>query len=98
MDKVVYAFVYYITVPVYLKLGVLVGHPGIKAFVSHGGLHSVLEAVYHAAPMVTLPVFCDQAANSFKAAQDGYALALEIRDLNSGNFLAAINKVISDRR
>lgn len=79
-------------------MGLFTGHPRIKAFVSHGGLHSVLEAVYHAAPMVTLPVFCDQAANSFKAAQDGYALALEIRDLNAENFLAAINKVISDKR
>lgn len=57
-----------------------------------------MEAVYHAAPMLTLPVFCDQVANSHKAVVDRYALTLDLREATEDTFLATINKVITDKR
>ncbi|XP_046665679.1 UDP-glucosyltransferase 2-like [Homalodisca vitripennis] len=74
----------------------LLGHSKIRAFVSHGGLHGVMESIYHAVPMVNLPVFCDHAANSFKAEREGISVSLNFRDLNVESFLAAINRVIND--
>ena len=44
----------------------LLGHTSTKAFVTHAGMHSTLEAVYHGVPMVAIPLFSDQHANAAK--------------------------------
>lgn len=45
----------------------LLGHPKIRAFVSHGGLLSLHEAAYHGTPTLVLPVFCDHDGNAAQA-------------------------------
>lgn len=45
----------------------LLGHSQLRAFVSHGGLLSLHEAAYHAAPTLVLPVFCDHDGNAAQA-------------------------------
>ncbi|XP_046665677.1 UDP-glycosyltransferase UGT5-like [Homalodisca vitripennis] len=76
----------------------LLGHPQLLAFVNHGGLHSIIEAVYHGVPMVTLPVFGDHSANSRKTEVDGCSITLELRTVTADILLAAINKIIDDKR
>lgn len=76
----------------------ILGHHKIRAFVTHGGLLSMFETVYHAVPVVTMPVFCDHDANSAKAVIDGYALKLELQELTSDKLVWAINQVIHDSR
>ena len=51
----------------------LLGHDNIKLFISHGGLFSIQETVYHGVPFIGLPVFADQFNNVVKAERDGYA-------------------------
>jgi len=62
----------------------------LRAFVTHGGLLSMFEIVYHGVPVVTLPVFCDHDANAAKAAADGYAIVLELRTLNGDQLANSI--------
>lgn len=50
----------------------LLGHKKLRAFITHGGLLSMFETVYHGAPAVVMPVFCDHDSNSEKAKADGY--------------------------
>ena len=38
----------------------LLGHAKIRLFLTHGGLFSNQEAVYHGVPFIGLPVFADQ--------------------------------------
>lgn len=76
----------------------IAGHHKIRAFVTHGGLLSMFETVYHAVPVVTMPVFCDHDANSAKAVIDGYALKLELQELTADKLVWAINQVIHDSR
>jgi hypothetical protein len=76
----------------------ILGHHKIRAFVTHGGLLSMFETVYHAVPVVTMPVFCDHDANSAKAVLDGYALKLELQELTAEKLVWAINEVIHDAR
>lgn len=74
----------------------LLGHPKIRAFVTHGGLLSMLETVFHAVPIVTMPVFCDHDADAKKAEIDGYALKLELAELTPEKLLRALKTVIQD--
>ncbi|XP_041981558.1 UDP-glucosyltransferase 2 [Aricia agestis] len=72
----------------------LLGHPKIKAFVTHGGLLSMFETVYHGVPVVSIPVFCDHDANAAKAEVDGYAKKLDLQHLTSEKLYKAIQEVI----
>lgn len=72
------------------------GHPKIKAFVTHGGLLSMFETVYHGVPIITIPVFCDHDANAAKAEVDGYAKKLDLQHLTSDKLYKAIKDVIVD--
>lgn len=68
----------------------LLAHPNVKLFITHGGLLSSIETVYHGVPVLCLPLFGDQDLNSNKAVEAGYALKL---DLHDDNFNA---KLLSD--
>lgn len=74
----------------------VLGHPKIRAFVTHGGLLSMFETVYHGVPVVSLPVFCDHDSNAAKAEHDGYALKLDLSTITAESLLWAIKKVIYD--
>lgn len=74
------------------------GHPKILAFVNDGGLLGVLESVYHAVPMVVMPVFCEHGTNSRKPKDDGYALVLDLHNLTEDMLFSSTIEVIDDKR
>lgn len=76
----------------------ILGHPKIKAFITHGGLLSMFETVYHGVPIVTIPIFCDHDANAAKAEVDGYAKKLDLQHLTSEELYNAIKEVITDSK
>lgn len=41
----------------------ILAHPKCVLFITHGGIHSVLESIYHGVPMVGIPIFADQVQN-----------------------------------
>jgi len=42
----------------------LLGDTRIKAFITHGGLNSILESVYHSKPMIVIGTSIDQVNNA----------------------------------
>ena len=74
----------------------LLAHPHLKVFVTHGGLLSLQETVYHATPIVGIPLGNDQKPNMMRAERRGYAVMLDWPTLNTRDLLAAINKAASD--
>ncbi|GAB0092737.1 UDP-glucuronosyltransferase [Sergentomyia squamirostris] len=74
----------------------ILGHRKLRAFVTHGGLLSMYESVYHGIPVVTMPVFCDHDSNSAKAEADGYAVKLPLETLTADKLVKAITQVIHD--
>ncbi|KAK8724701.1 hypothetical protein OTU49_011230, partial [Cherax quadricarinatus] len=42
----------------------ILAHNNVKVFITHGGLLSMQEAIYHATPLLAVPIFGDQFRNS----------------------------------
>lgn len=73
----------------------LLAHDNIRLFITHGGLFSLQESVYHGVPLIGMPVFADQISNVVKAVHDGYAVQLDWSSLSERNLAEAIQTVLS---
>ena len=65
---------------------------------THGGLLSNEEAIYHGVPLVGIPVFGDQDWNMKHSEQLGFARTLELRDFTEEAVLAALDEIINEPR
>ncbi|CAH0545938.1 unnamed protein product [Brassicogethes aeneus] len=72
----------------------VLAHPNVKLFISHGGLLSVIEAVYHGVPILGIPVFWDQEQNIKNAVHNGFALNLPLRELNENTLFSSVNQIL----
>ena len=75
----------------------ILGHHNLKVFVTHGGLGSLQEAIYHKAVMVGIPFSHDQTPNVLRAARHGYAKMLHWNKVTSADLTNAINDAMYDR-
>ncbi|XP_036346582.1 UDP-glycosyltransferase UGT5-like, partial [Rhagoletis pomonella] len=57
----------------------ILAHTNVKLFITHGGMHSLLEAVYHGKPVVGMSVFFDQHMNVARAVAKGFGVSLNFR-------------------
>lgn len=80
----------------FYKETIIVAHPNIKLFISHGGLLSTIEAVYHGIPILGIPIFGDQQMNIADAAINGYALKVDIGQLNEEQFSNVISEILTN--
>ncbi|KAI1726133.1 UDP-glucoronosyl and UDP-glucosyl transferase domain-containing protein [Ditylenchus destructor] len=71
-------------------------HPRLLAFVSHGGMNSVIEGGSKGVPMICIPVFADQKRNAKLLERRGTALILDKGKMNKDDVVAAIKKIIAD--
>ena len=74
----------------------VLGHPNLKVFVTHGGMGSIMEAIYHRAKILGIPLLNDQRTNLKRAARHGNARMLEWGNLTAEELTNAIKDVISD--
>ncbi|XP_076050354.1 UDP-glucosyltransferase 2-like [Oratosquilla oratoria] len=74
----------------------ILGHPKLRAFFSHGGLHSVQEAVFHGAPVLGMPLFSDQMTNINAGVRQGWAVMLDWKTLTEEKLLASLKAVMED--
>ncbi|CAH1375671.1 hypothetical protein MTP99_017082 [Tenebrio molitor] len=74
----------------------ILAHPNVKAFVTHGGLLSILESVYHGVPVLALPVFGDQVMNAAEAAWNGCGRYILYDDLNEETLEEALNDILKN--
>lgn len=72
----------------------ILGHHRLRLFITHGGLLSQHEAVFHGVPLLVLPVFCDHDANAAQAQHDGYARQLQLAHLDEEALYCAIYDVL----
>lgn len=74
----------------------LLGHPKIKAFVTHGGGNGIYESIYHGVPIVVVPLMFDQFENALRMEVRGAARVVDVADLTRRTFLEALRDVLHD--
>ena len=74
------------------------GHPGIKVFITHGGLFSTVETTYHGVPVIGLPLCLDQGMNMEKTVMLGAGVMLKWKYLTVETLTNAIQDIIQNKR
>lgn len=72
------------------------GHPNVKLFITHGGLHSVEESTFNAVPMVGVPFFADQFTNIKLVEQKGYGRLIDFGDVTEHSLRAVVDEILND--
>ncbi|KAI4898942.1 hypothetical protein NFI96_026271, partial [Prochilodus magdalenae] len=74
----------------------LLGHPKVKAFITHGGTNGIYEAIYHGVPMVGIPLFADQPDNMFHMKTKGAAAVVDFNKMETRDLKDALTDVINN--
>lgn len=74
----------------------ILAHPHVKAFISHAGLLSTHETLWHGKPMIGMPIFVDQKRNAGKCIALGLGVRVNFRDLSVETFKAKILEILDN--
>lgn len=61
---------------------------------THGGLLSTFEALYHGIPMIGFPLFGDQFTNVQHLVKKGMSISLDYKTLKEESLMEALNAVL----
>lgn len=76
----------------------LPGHDKARLFITHGGQNSLLQAVYHAVPVLGIPLFGDQFDNVVRAEAKGLGLTINPTQITRELLSSTIQTIIQDTR
>ncbi|XP_053684148.1 UDP-glycosyltransferase UGT5-like isoform X2 [Sabethes cyaneus] len=74
----------------------ILAHPNVRLFITHGGLLSTTESLYHGVPVIGIPVFGDQHLNMAKAERGGYGLSVAYQAISEERLSTAIDAILND--
>ncbi|XP_054726044.1 UDP-glycosyltransferase UGT5-like [Anastrepha obliqua] len=74
----------------------ILAHPNVKLFITHGGMHSMIEVVHHGKPIVGMPIFYDQYLNVAQAQAKGLGVMLNFRNFTSEDLYNAVLEVLNN--
>ena len=69
-----------------------------RAFISHAGMNSTMEALYYGVPLVTLPQMPEQAANADRVVELGLGERLAVDTLTPDTLRQAVTRVTTDEQ
>ncbi|XP_018579880.1 UDP-glucuronosyltransferase 2B10 [Anoplophora glabripennis] len=74
----------------------ILAHPNVKLFITHGGLLSTTETVYHGVPIIAIPIIGDQKMNAYNGERLGYGIVLPFEELNEENLSRLMDEILSN--
>lgn len=73
-------------------------HPNCKLFITHGGIHGLMETIYAGVPIIGFPVFGDQYQNLRISQDNGFGIMNNIQTVTEETFERDVNLVLTDRK
>ncbi|XP_068151167.1 UDP-glycosyltransferase UGT5-like [Drosophila tropicalis] len=74
----------------------ILAHPNLKLFITHAGKGGITEAQYHGKPMLSLPIFGDQAGNAGSMVKAGFGVSLDLLTLEEDSFNESLMEVLEN--
>lgn len=74
----------------------LLGHPNLRLLVTHGGLASIVEALYHVTPVLVVAMTTEQPRNSLLVRERSYGASLDVRDFTEDGLLHVIRDLLKN--
>lgn len=74
----------------------ILAHPNIRLFVTHGGLLSTIETIYHGVPTIGIPVFSDQKMNIANAVNYGFAINVPFDSITEEKMSIALDEALNN--
>ncbi|KAI8129053.1 2-hydroxyacylsphingosine 1-beta-galactosyltransferase [Lucilia cuprina] len=74
----------------------ILAHDNVKVFITHGGLLSTTESIYHGKPFIGIPIFGDQFLNMAKAVANGYGIMLDYKNLTATALQQAVETMLAN--
>ena len=71
----------------------LLSHENIKLFISHCGINSVLESIYHSTPIIGFPLSIDQPFNADRLQHRALGYRMRIKDFTSDELIERISDI-----
>ncbi len=68
------------------------------AFISHGGMNSVIECALSGTPMIAIPLFADQFRNAQMITNRGIGVIVDKHNITKTALVDALNQVLFDSR
>ncbi|XP_049942300.1 UDP-glycosyltransferase UGT5-like [Schistocerca serialis cubense] len=72
----------------------ILAHKNVRLFMTHGGLMSIQEAIYHAKPIIGFPVFGDQFHNMNRAEELGFGIKITFANISLESITWAVSEVL----
>lgn len=69
-----------------------------RLFITHGGQNSLMQAVYHAVPVMAIPLFGDQFDNVVRAEAKGLCVVVKITHVTREVVNSTVQTIIHDIR
>ncbi|KAG8595506.1 hypothetical protein GDO81_001543 [Engystomops pustulosus] len=74
----------------------LLGYPKVRLLVTHGGMNSLQEAVYHGVPVVGIPLFGDQYENLVRIKAKNMGTFIPPGQMKAENFAKTLQEIIEN--
>ncbi len=74
----------------------ILGHHNTKLFITHGGNNGQLEGLFHAVPMLTIPLVGDQIYNAERIVARGFGLKTSFTEMTSESLVKDMNTIIQN--
>lgn len=76
----------------------LIGHPKTKAFITHGGTNGIYEAIYHAVPVLGIPLIFDQYDNMIRLKARGVGEIIEVATVNVESLTRDLKNILDPEK
>lgn len=68
----------------------------MRLFISHGGIHSVIEALYFGVPLIGIPIAYDQDQNLRLLENKNMCIILDYVEITESSMDIALSKMLND--
>ncbi|XP_072397688.1 UDP-glycosyltransferase UGT4-like [Diabrotica undecimpunctata] len=76
----------------------ILAHPNCKLFITHGGYNSVIETIYHAVPVLAMPLIGDQHLNAARIVDLNIGLSTSFRGITEEILDSLLEELLTNNK